>query len=780
MKETPERIQKLLKSLVDQFDKEDQTVRERQIRLYKKLKLYWNGFQRIWWDSVAHDWKSWDETSTIQDNDAVYYDKPVNLFRAYLESIIAALSINIPNIRCVPDDADNPLDISTAKAGNKIYQLVSKHNNANLLWLQALYIYCTEGLIHCYRYTKEDEKYGTYEENEYKDEEVEGYVCPVCQVRLADEIFTNIEMDEFGKNEDDVIIDDTINKKGPVCESCGAQLDPELMKTRLVVSKLVGVTRKAKSRQCLEILGGLFVRTPTYARRPEDMPYLCYSYETHYSNVVELYPHLRNKIGNIKSSFDNYERWGRLSTQYNADDTQDTPTVRNWWFRPSSFNVLKEEDCDELKEFYPAGVKVVFINDEFAEAENECLDDSWTLARNPLSDYIQYDPLGVLLVSIQDILNDLVALTLQTIEQGIPQNFADPAVLDFNAYRQQEATPGSVYPTKPVSSSKNISEAFTTLKTATLSQEVLPFFQNIQSLGQVTSGALPPIFGGASNAGSRTASEYSMSRSQALQRLQNSWKILTTFWKEIFGKVIPAYIKEVAEDERLVEKNNLGSYVNVYIRKAELQGKIGDIELEGSEQLPISWAQKRDIIKELMLTQLPGVMEALTSPENLTIVKEAFGLDEFIMPGEDDRQKQYEEIQELINSEPIPNPIPEQERLVLAQMGKNPMEELPSVDIDRDVDNHEVEASICKAWLISDAGRLARVENPTGRKNVLLHYKLHLEQIQLAQERMMMAQIAANEQSSNGNPKRPKESPKMPTKQIAAQAGDVNERIPIQ
>jgi hypothetical protein len=39
VKEIPEDIQLLLKSVVDQFDKEDSYTRDRQIRLYKKLNF---------------------------------------------------------------------------------------------------------------------------------------------------------------------------------------------------------------------------------------------------------------------------------------------------------------------------------------------------------------------------------------------------------------------------------------------------------------------------------------------------------------------------------------------------------------------------------------------------------------------------------------------------------------------------------------------------------------------------------------------------------------------
>jgi hypothetical protein len=384
--------------------------------------------------------------------------------------------------------------------------------------------------------------------------------------------------------------------------------------------------------------------------------------------------------------------------------------------RPSSFNVLNnEEDVKELKKRYPDGAKVVFANDLFAEAENSCLDDEWTLTRNPLSDYIHYDPLGLLLTSIQEITNDLVSLTVQTIEHGIPQTMADPGVLDFESYRQSEVSPGSVIPAK-AKTGKSLGDGFYSLKTAALSAEVLPFAEKVQEMGQVVSGALPSIFGGTqAGAGGKTASGYSMSRQTALQRLQTPWKMLNVWWKEIFGKVIPAYMKEVQDDERWVEKDVNGNFINVFLHKAELEGKIGSIELESSDQLPTSWGQKKDAIMQLLQAGNPEVMAALAAPENINMLAEAIGLDDFIFPGEDDRQKQYEEINLLVDSEPVPD-------------GQG--NEIASVQVEPLVDNHEVEAGICRRWLVSDAGRLAKTENPDGYKNVLLHMKMHMDAMQ--------------------------------------------------
>ncbi len=757
-KELDDRIKNLLKQVVEHFDEEDRSVRDRQIRQWRRLKLLWENIQHTYYSEVAHDWRIPDSERTGEDTDQGYYDKPVNVFRAYLESIIAALSVTVPPVTCFPDDADNPLDLATAKAGDKIAELIFRHNDSPLLWLHALFIFCTEGMTACYSYPKEDEKYGTYEDKEYEEslEEHEYSICPICKMEMGDRIISGDQRDKFGPDDSDVPANDIIvNQEMDICPTCARTVIPDLQKSTLTVTRLIGVTNKPKSRVCLEVYGGLFIKVPIWARKQDDIPYLIYAYETHYANVLSQYPDLREKIvkggSGAPGGYELYEQWGRLSPQYHGEYPINNVTVRNSWLRPCAFNVLNEDDAEELKKLFPNGCKVVMVNDCVAEACNEALDDCWTLTYNPLADYIHFDPLGLLLVSVQDITNDLISLVLQTVEHGIPQTFADPKVLNFNAYRNSEVIPGGIYPATP-KSGKPLSEGFYEVKTATLSAEVLPFAGKVQEIGQLVSGALPSLFGGQVS-GSRTASEYSMSRSQALQRLQTTWKMLTIWWKTVFGKVIPLYIKEMKDDERSVRKDEFGNFINVFIRKAELEGKIGSVELEANENLPITWNQQKDAVMQLLETNNEQIIATLASPENLPYIKRAIGLTDYIVPGEDDRAKQYEEIQMLTNSEPIempPDPMMMQQAMAMGQPPPQP-QEIPSVEPEYDVDDHKLEADICRRWLVSDAGRLCKTENAAGYKNVLLHMKMHKD-MDIQKEMEAAMQAAPMNQMAPGAP----------------------------
>jgi hypothetical protein len=732
-----EKLEGLLKQVIDNFWKEDSATRERQVRQWKRLKLFWDGFQQVWYSEVAHDWRIWDDQMNA-DTDQASYDKPINVFRAYLESIIAALSVLVPPIKCYPDDADNPLDLMTAKAGDKIAELIFRHNDAQLLWLQALYIYCTEGMVALHTYTKESEEYGTYETKQYEDSEEEKITVTCSNCGASSEITEDVEnFDEFNPN---------ITEE--LCPECQMMGIPDVKRESFVVTKLTGVTNNPKSRQCMEVYGGLYVKIPNYARKQADIPYLIWSYETHYSLARERYsedrPELREKIGASRSNgWEPYERMGRLNSQYQGEMPTDMVTIRNVWLRPAAFEILTTDECKELKKKFPNGAYVVMIDDICADYCNEDLDSAWTLTYNPLADYLYFNPLGLLLTSVQEITNDLVSLTVQTIEHGIPQTFADPAVLDFDAYSQTEATPGAIYPATPKPGGGSLQESFYEVRTATLSQEVLPFGQEIQSLGQMVTGALPSLFGGDIQ-GSKTASQYSMSRAQALQRLQNTWKMFTSWWKIGFSKVIPAYIKELKEDERFVQRDNSGNFINIFIRKAELEGKLGSIELEANENLPVTWNQRKDVIMQLMQANNPQILAMLASPENLPLIYEAIGITDFEIPGEDSRNKQYEEIKQLVNSEPLVVPNDPLEIEAGLQMGQPQPEEIeqPSVEVG-EFDEHQIELQICIKWINGPAGQLAKTENPPGYLNVLLHARAHKKILD-----EMMAQQAAAQQGA--------------------------------
>lgn len=750
MKKYSEEIQKLLTSIVDHIDQEDRGVRETQLRNWRQLKLFWAGFSRIWYNSTAHDWRVWDSDNTDSDTNQAYYDKPVNVFKAYLESIIAALSIVVPPIKCFPDDASNTLDLATANAGDKIGQLIFRHNDASLLWLHSLFIYCTEGMTAGYTGIKKDDKFGTWKEKKYEqvEENHEQTTCSNCGHLIQDRVVGNTnnsnddndqveqikkqEEDEIDPGQDDVELDYNLEQGKELCPSCMQMMDPQLTTEKFVATRLVGEINQPKARVEMHCNGGLYVKVPIYARCQAECGYLQYSYECDYLKAYEDYDELnydtllKTITAKQAGSYDTYDSWARLSPAYQGVYPDNVVTVKHTWIRPWMFNYINnDKERDSLRKKFPFGVKVTHVNSVYACCEPSDLDDHWTLDYNPLADYVHYDPLGMLLTSIQEITNDLISLVLQTIEHGVGMTYADPSVLDFNSFSQTEVTPGGVFPAT-AKSGKTLSDGFHEIKTATLSGEVMPFQNMVQSLGQLASGALPSLFGGAMQGAGETASQYSMSRAQALQRLQNIWKTRTIWWKNMFGKAIPMYIKELANQggERDVQRDDDGNFINILIEKSSLEGKIGRVELEANENLPLTFSQIKDVIEKLMTAQIPEMQAILNDPNNLPKIREYLGLTDISIPGEDDRTKQYDEIKLLLDSSAIPTPS-------TAPTTMQPtVIEVSSVPIDPTYDDSAIHFAIVKKWVTSEVGQQTKISNPEGYKNVLLHGQEHMQQIQ--------------------------------------------------
>jgi len=170
-------------------------------------------------------------------------------------------------------------------------------------------------------------------------------------------------------------------------------------------------------------------------------------------------------------------------------------------------------------------------------------------------------------------------------------------------------------------------------------------------------------------------------------------------------------------------------------------------------------SQQRGVLQQLFGINDPVIQRALTEPANLGYIKNVLGLTEMVIPGEDSRNKQLREIQQLLASAPIvvnlpaaPHPfsaIPpvgataaagasqsvrmgdasieassEHQSPVTSQ--QSPTLVLPSVPVDQLLDDHSVEFEECKRWANSEAGQSAHMSNPAGFANVRAHAEAHL------------------------------------------------------
>ena len=169
--------------------------------------------------------------------------------------------------------------------------------------------------------------------------------------------------------------------------------------------------------------------------------------------------------------------------------------------------------------------------------ENEAMDDCWTITHNPLSDYIHFDPIGLLLTSVQDITNDLdFSYTYRL------SNMESPRLSQIQRYLiSMHTVIQKLYQVEFIllrqNRGKPLGEGFYEVRTATLKSRSFTICTKDTANGSDGIVVHCQSYSVGKCLVVRTASEYSMARAQALQRLQTTWKMLTMWWKKYSVKL---------------------------------------------------------------------------------------------------------------------------------------------------------------------------------------------------------------------------------------------------
>ena len=279
----------------------------------------------------------------------------------------------------------------------------------------------------------------------------------------------------------------------------------------------------------------------------------------------------------------------------------------------------------------------------------------------------------------------------------------------------------------------------------------------IGPVAQFLTGLFPAIFGG-NMEDVKTASGYALARDQAMGRLGLVWRRTKQFYADVLLLAVDCFRKNRPEDAEIPLLGPDGVLDARSIRTADLKGNIC-VHPEADETFPRLKSQQRGVLQQLFAINDPVLQRALTEPANLGYIKNVLGLSEMVIPGEDSRNKQLREIQQLLASAPIvismrdsavahvaPGFSPAEgsaessaeKDAALKGGATQPSLVLPSVPVDQLLDDHAVEFEECKRWANSEAGQSARMTNPAGFANVRAHAEAHLRA--MSQSVMMQPQ----------------------------------------
>ena len=789
----PERLQAALRRLVQQYSTESESTRRQEVRRIKQAHQFWRGLHYLWWNERDQNWhlpfeQKLTDNSSLED--LPRYEFVTNIYQAFGLSLVAVLSQDVPRVRFFPSSAQAEEDVAAAKAATEVAQLVERNNRIGNLIVEEAFNLWTDGKVGAYvRFVVDGQRFGFHPETEIGLREVrvgtDVYICPECGKETPVASGT-----ENGVGESVDVPERTLAEGARVrhpesqipsqiqgqdqsqnpeadarsCDFCGAVLTEEDFVAAEVVTVPEAQTRARvpNGQEVVSIVGGLALKTPPWADEMHEYPYLQWNMEVHQARLKAAYPHAADRIGApVASGGQEYERLARLAQSQGGPLTEggdfniNLITFQRTWLRPWAFFALDDKSLrDDLLELFPDGAYVAFAGDVYCEARNENMDDHWRVLHALPGDGSSGRPaLGDSLISVQERFNTLSNLQMETYEYGIPPIYADSEVLDFDSLQNQIAEPGAHYPAR-AKPGQSLASGFFQPEAAEVPPDLTEHAADLMGpISQFLTGAFPALFGGAMS-NNDTASGYAMAREQAMGRIGLVWRRMKFFHADVMLLAVDCFRRNRPHDVEVTLLGAGSAFESKWIRLADLKGNLFSYP-ETDEQYPTLWSQQRAVLMQMMANPDPQMQSVLAHPENMGLIKRLLGLEEFVIPDEESRTKQYREIAQLVAEAPVVRTQDVTHLVAPAVAAANaasgagesgPGVEadviLPSLIPDEFADNHAVELEICMRWFSSDAGQAAKIEAPLGYANVRAHAMFHREYL-LKQQAVAMAAATA-------------------------------------
>jgi hypothetical protein len=754
---TPEDVQEALRYLVRVGEIESDFARRGHYRQMLEAEEFWKGNQYPIWSEKEFTFRTpWDfalEKNRLEDQPVYQY--VLNMYQAYGLTVVAALSQRVPKVRFFPHSTRNEVDIATARAASDIAELIEKNNKIRFIAMREAYLLWTQGGFGTYVRFVRDKRKGVEQIPQIEQMQIpvsdDGYQCPNCgQNSSASEAGMQSTVDEMGQ-------------EGSVgaCPACNTPLSdshfvPGESATVPVVS---AIHEMPEGYEKMSVYGMLNLKLQPYSHTFEESGYLGLVMEAHEGSVRASYPALQDKIGGSNQTgqgasagsggVDAYERVGRMklfdaSQPYSglrSAPTKSYITYRRYWLRDWYMYAHPEiEMRKKLIEMFPNGAFVAFADDMFLEARPEDVDEMWTIC-SAMPSYGIYAPaIGASTIPLQKQLNDASNIVAEHIDFGTaPPTFIDAEFLSTEGLRNQKMRPATLIPVmrKRGAMTRSLQDLMHQ-PTIKIDSNIYSYGRSLMEIAPTINGAMPTLFGGQLK-GNETLGAYQQSRDQAMGKLQLFWASVKQHHADTMRLAVECFRKNRTQDAEKVVLGKSNDYIGKYIRLEDIKGTIF-AEPEADEDFPAQWSEIRDNLQAMIKTSPEWAMQILNDPANSTLLRKFIASPQVQFPAEDNREKQFMEIDELVAGAPVgvPDPMSPPDPVT----GQPQIKWMPTVMPDVHGDDHIVHVKAIMEWVVDpQGGIMAKKENPEGYANTMAHLIAHKEAIaELAQYEMMLQQ----------------------------------------
>jgi hypothetical protein len=731
-----------LRDMIVEYRAEGIVSRRHEIRRIRQARMFWQGLHYAWWNDQQNMWVVPFASRLFDDQDREEQPRfmyVTNIYLAFGLTFVAVLSSDVPNVRTRPAKASKIEDVRAAEAATNVINLIEENNNPVEMLEDTGYYLFTDGKIGGYvRFVSDAERFGTTEQpvitQQYIPMGEDTYSCPTCGIQSI---------------ESDVAATGIL-----ACPHCGAQLgEANLQKApRMAVPLQTGTKEVPNGQEVIDIVGGLELNTPVWARKQHQFPYLQWQMEVHRAQLKAAFPHVEDKIqmGGSQNADEVYARTSRLTVAQGlpaivpGDTLYDLVTYSQTWIRPRSFYRLEDKNIRaELLKLFPHGCYVAFAGETYCASRDEKMDDKWRVMHAYPGDGQNRPSVGDPIVEVNQRYNTLSNLAMEMYEEDLGENFYDANMLSSDAISDRTVEPGSWTPVNP-KPGQRIGDGIFKTQSGDVPASLPQYAEELSGeIAQFLTGLFPAIFGGeAKGAGGETAKGYELSRDQAMGRIGLVYRRLKEFYAELVMLAVKCFAQNRPEDVEITVEGIDGKDEADWIRLDDLQGNVKVVP-EGDENFPLMTSQMRATFEKMfaIFGKDPAFMEMMDLPANMELAKTVFGMPDLELPGVNAAQVQKGETKQLLQSPPTM--LPGADGIPAPKS---------TVPVDPVMDNHDAHIAEIQRLNDSAEGQKIKRTNPAGFANLRQH-RIEHEQArdQKAMQAAMMAAASAPKEAPNAS-----------------------------
>ena len=632
------------------------------------------------------------------------YDYTQNDYRGYCRKTMAVLGTRIPNAVAVPNDPSDEKDIAGARAANNAAMYMRQQCELQVLnlWLvYSLFNFGTSFLT--IEWVEDSTKYGWKDIPQTGTESVQlggGFQCPDCGEMASGDA------------------------RPESCPSCTGDMSQASYQdpAQADVPQDLPPTRIPKGGIEIDLTDASEVSVPldTDGRKgASGCLWIRREREEHKARLLQRFGDaLRQAIKDGDSAFEEQSVSLLYGESIRSSMASPIGVVRpkreNRWsiieedWSPAMYEMVAEKaDRQLLKENFPDGLRITAIKGHVIDLENRVIYDHWQECQPEPTSRIMCEPLGEDWIQFQDLSNDILNQCQQNIARSNEPGIADPTRVDMDAWARRRDNPGDLIPAvRPPGGT--LADLIYRLPPLTFSEQIAPWFSQLEQKAQDRTGLTPVIWGGATD--DPTARQSELKTNAAIRQLSITWVMIGRCWEGTYEKGC----KLLAEHEDGVlaftsqTANKYGKFDTVTLAIQDL--KEGHYHFEADEAVPMTWGQRRDLAM-WMMDKSPEILKAFgfDDPLNIPEIKELLDMPGMHIPHLDQRDKCMDVIGRLASKEAQPGP---------ANPDGSPGPKQPSVQPEWE-DDFDFCAKLVQQYLVNNFE--LEQGNPNGYENLQLY-----------------------------------------------------------